>query len=162
MIRVLAYLLVSFWMTTASAATIDDLVQVDALGYQCIADEDLERAWELGSKGARLPQTCIPDPCAETLTDQLLSTVLGYQPSQSEYMEYRGRLSNVCGTPSVWAERGFTDEELLAFFMGDGDGYPVGGGSKTPPPSVPLPATAYLLFAALMGLGAIRKWRAQR
>jgi hypothetical protein len=161
MIRAFACLLVSLWVTSAAAATIDDLVQVDALGYQCIADEDLEQAWELGSKGARLPQTCIPDPCAETLTDQMLSTVLGYQPSQAEFMDYRGRLSNVCGTPTVWAERGYSDEELLAFFMGDGDGYPVGGGRKTPPPAVPVPASALFLFTGLIGLGAA-KWRAQR
>jgi hypothetical protein len=123
-LRVFACVVVSFWMTQASASTVDALTQVDALGYSCIADEDLEEAWGLGSKSTRLPQTCIPKPCESTLTIEGFSEFLGVKATEEEYATYRERMAQLCGVPNIWAEKGITDGDLMKFLF---------GGSPLPP-----------------------------
>lgn len=77
--------------TRASTRPLDVLVQVDALGYQCIPEAQLEAAFAASGKGAYLPRTCLKDPCAAEPEETLLAELLGREPTEDEIDEFRQR-----------------------------------------------------------------------
>lgn len=134
----------------AAPVTLAELERIDALGFTCIDEDDLEAAFGALGKGGRVPQTCIADPCAAVLDQGAFGALLG-RPAQSiEFVDYRGRMARFCGTPTFWAERGIGEDQLRAFVF---DGPPIagfGGGSDPQPAGqVPLPAGLVLLASAL-------------
>lgn len=105
--------------------TLATILTTDPLGYECVPEDRLEAAFALGGKGMRAPQTCIPEPCEQTLTEATLASYSGYRDA-ALYSDYRRRMSGVCGTPTLWEEKGITDEELLwAVFDGDSGPIPI-------------------------------------
>jgi hypothetical protein len=109
--------------------TLSAILTTDPLGYECVPEEKLETAFSLGSKGMRLPQTCIPEPCKQTFSEATLASYSGFQ-DDAHYRDYRSRMSSVCGAPTVWDEKGITREQLLWAAFDGGSG------------SIPLPVTA--------------------
>lgn len=86
------------------AATIDSIVQVDALGYECIPEASLEDAFaSTGKKGIVLPQTCLPNPCLR-LDRKEFDSLLGYISKDEEWSRYISRRSDYCvaETRGVW------------------------------------------------------------
>jgi hypothetical protein len=105
--------------------TLATILTTDPLGYECVPEDRLEIAFALGGKGMRAPQTCIPDPCEQTLTEATLAQYSGYQDA-TLYGDYRRRMSSVCGTPTAWQEKGIEDEDLLwAVFDGGSEAIPL-------------------------------------
>ena len=145
----LAVAVASVFPSTSMAATekfeIADLMKVDALGYECVLEVDLEKAFAVG-KSVRAPRLCMVDPCKETSFDVLSREVIGTDPTSLEYDAFLRRQDNVCGGP-IRAER--TDEELAALVF---NGSRVGRSGPIRLTSVPLPATGFLLPVALFCL----------
>lgn len=127
--------------------TLSAILTTDPLGYECVPEEKLEAAYALGGKGLRVPQTCIPDPCDQTFSELTLAAYSGYQ-DETQYRDYRNRMSRVCGAPTVWDDIGITQEQLLRAVFDGGSG------------SIPLPApiltdtavvTGFPLFSGAFG-----------
>jgi hypothetical protein len=92
--------------------TLATLLTTDKLGYECVPEDHLEIAFSLGGKGMRVPQTCIVDPCAETFSELTLASYSGFR-DDALYRDYRARMTDTCGTPTVWEDKGMTDQDLL-------------------------------------------------
>jgi hypothetical protein len=107
--------------------TLSAILTTDPLGYECVPEDQLEAAYALGGKGMRVPQTCIPEPCEQTFSEVTLAAYSGYQ-DDAHYRDYRSRMSDVCGAPTLWDDLGVTEEQLLWAVFDGGSG------------SIPLPA----------------------
>ncbi len=101
--------------------TIAAILTTDPLGYECVPEDRLEAAFAAGGKGMRAPQTCIPDPCKQTFSDVTLASYTGFQDAAA-YTDYRRRMTSVCGTPTLWEDRGLTDQELMWAVFDGGSG----------------------------------------
>jgi hypothetical protein len=80
---------------------LDDLLQVDALGFECVAEEDIDRAFHATGKGLRLPRTCLPEPCSEALAREELAALIGRPPTQSEWDDYYTRYADTCRRETI-------------------------------------------------------------
>lgn len=78
------------------ALSLASLLQQDALGGDCIAEEDIDEAFLASGKGLRLPRTCLPEPCEEALTPFRLAELIGRPAQQSEWDRYFARYADVC------------------------------------------------------------------
>lgn len=138
----------------AASVTLADLQRVDDLGFSCIPEGDLEAAFRATGKGVRLPQTCIADPCAEVLDEVAFGSLLGRPADAAEFADYRGRMTRVCGTPTIWAERGISEEQLLAFIFG---GAPIRLAYPHLPAAQPVPVPGGLiLLGSAISCGILR------
>ena len=95
--------------TPVFAAKIElaDILEIDALGYRCVPtayfDEQPDGspaiAFSISGK-TRLPRTCLPDPCARSLTQQELSAITGTEPMlarfHEEWDDYYARYADHC------------------------------------------------------------------
>lgn len=123
-------------MTTQSPET--NLLSVDVLHYVCVPENRLEDAFLLLSpgKGGRLPQTCLPDNPERTL--ELLTQVLGYNPTADEWATFSYK----------WF-REFNPDQVLFVPM--------------PPPTsltpIPLPDTLGFLIGSLCCLALVALWK---
>ncbi len=81
-----------------------DLLRVDALGYECIAESDLEAAFLATAKPFHLPRTCLPDPCARRLTRPELAEIIGRPPTEALWEEYVARQAQACEDPAAFPE----------------------------------------------------------
>lgn len=91
----------------ATQIELSDLLDIDPLGYQCIPsqyfddqpDGSAALAFTIGKK-ARLPRTCLPDPCARALTPRELSSLTGTEPIlatfSEEWDDYYARYADHC------------------------------------------------------------------
>lgn len=131
--------------------TLAAIMTTDPLGYECVPEDRLEAAYALGSKGMRVPQTCIVDPCAETFSELTLASYSGYRDAEV-YDDYRRRMTRVCGTPTKWQDIGIDEAQLLwaVFDGGSGD-------IKVPPTHSPVPAPFWLLATAAAALALFRR-----
>lgn len=93
---------VAFGSGSASAATVepvslDDIVQIDALGFSCVNEQDLERAFAAtGKKDGVVPQSCLPKPCDRLLDADQLAEFLGRDPTDEKWDEYVSRYAEYC------------------------------------------------------------------
>lgn len=81
---------------------IDDLLRVDPLGYDCIAEGDLESAFRAAGKPFQLPRTCLPDPCARQLSRAGLAQVLGRAADVALWDDYVARYAQTCVHEALW------------------------------------------------------------
>lgn len=138
----------------APVSALSDLVEVDQLGFACIPEDDLEAAFRATGKGVRLPQTCIADPCAQLLGEVEFGSLLGRPADAAEFADYRGRMTRVCGAPTIWAERGITEEQLLTFIFG---GAPIHLVYPPLPGATPVPVPGgIILLGSAIGCGVVR------
>ncbi len=80
----------------ADKPALSDLTLVDALGYACIPEKDIDLAFYATGKGMRLPRTCLPEPCEAALTPVQLAGLIGRDPYQREWDDYFSRYADVC------------------------------------------------------------------
>lgn len=80
---------------SAVTVTIDDVLLVDELGYECVPEHRIEEAFALG-KSVRLPRTCLPEPCARALDVDELGQLIGREPTRVEWDEYYSRYAEYC------------------------------------------------------------------
>lgn len=160
LLAIISVLMLSLAMArpvAAASVTLADLQRVDDLGFTCVPEDDLEAAFRATGKGIRLPQTCISDPCAQVLGDVEFSSLLGRPADAAEFADYRGRMTRVCGTPTIWAERGISEERLLAFIFG---GAPIRLVYPPLPSTQPVPVPGGLiLLGSVVGCGILRARR---
>ena len=108
----------------AGVISIEDLLDHDPLGYECIPASFLEEpddnttaiAFSLTGKG-RLPRTCLPNPCDRALTPRELSNITGTEMIlarfSGEWDDYYARYADHCRAevvfpntrPKSWLER---------------------------------------------------------
>ena len=81
---------------TEELTTISQIVQVDALGFDCIREEDIDVAFHLSGKGTRMPRTCLPEPCDAALTQPDLGALIGRPPTNAEWDDYYARYADTC------------------------------------------------------------------
>lgn len=72
------------------------LLQEDALGDECIGEDDIDRAFLATGKGLRLPRTCLPDPCNQALTPFRLAELIGRPAQTAEWDRYFSRYADAC------------------------------------------------------------------
>jgi hypothetical protein len=129
----------------ASTVQLQDYVTTDALGGECIMEENLELSF---GKASILPRTCVPDPCAEISEDDFIYGILGRDAGYLAYDAFLRKQDAACPVPVSRAR--FTDQDLLlAVFNGSTIPDPV-----NPPSAVPLPSAGWALLAALLLLGS--------
>ena len=104
---ILACLALAAQPAQASPRSIDEITEVDQLGYQCIDPKYLEEgdegtaaiAFSLSGK-VRMPRTCLPEPCARALTQAELSEITGTEmilPAfQKQWDDYYTRYADYC------------------------------------------------------------------
>ncbi len=81
----------------AHGATLDSLTKIDALGYVCVREVDLEAAYAAtGKKDGLVPQTCLPEPCRRALTRPELGDLMGREPGGWEWDRYYARYADFC------------------------------------------------------------------
>ena len=80
---------------------LDDLLRQDALGYDCIDENQIDVAFFAAGKGMRLPQTCLPEPCKAALSPVQLASVIGRPPSPAEWDEYYSRYAEICRKETI-------------------------------------------------------------
>ncbi|PZX19074.1 hypothetical protein LX81_00773 [Palleronia aestuarii] len=80
----------------ASPVPLAQILRVDALGYECIRQDELEIAFAATGKGVRLPRTCLPAPCDVLTRGELGDFVIGRPTSDSEWDEYYARYAEHC------------------------------------------------------------------
>ena len=80
---------------------LDDLLRQDALGYDCIDENQIDVAFFAAGKGMRLPQTCLPEPCKAALSTVQLASVIGRPPSPAEWDEYYSRYAEICRKETI-------------------------------------------------------------
>jgi hypothetical protein len=80
----------------SEAIELDDLLLQDGLGYTCIAEAQIDVAFFASGKGARLPQTCLPEPCTAALTQAGLGELIGRAPTIAEWDDYYARYAETC------------------------------------------------------------------
>lgn len=128
-----------FFSLAARAATTQELLTTDILGYTCVAEADLDAAFLNEGKGSSVPQTCITE--TPIMDCKSLIPLLGREPSYGE-----------CSTHSY---------RYLSWFDPDrstGWGWNCGDCDVTPHvSSVPLPASWLLLLGALLPLHLLRR-----
>ncbi len=73
-----------------------DLLTEDALGDECITEDDIDLAFFASGKGMRLPRTCLPDPCNQALTPFRLAELIGRPAQTSEWDRYFSRYADAC------------------------------------------------------------------
>ena len=84
----------------------EDLVTIDALGYECISPAFFEEvngepalAFEMSGK-IKLARTCLPEPCNWALTREELAQLTGTDPRlarfDAEWNDYYARYSDTC------------------------------------------------------------------
>jgi hypothetical protein len=66
------------------------------LGYTCIDEAQIDIAFFASGKGARLPQTCLPEPCQAALSQPQLARLIGRAPNPVEWDEYYARYADTC------------------------------------------------------------------
>ncbi len=81
---------------------IEALLRVDALGYECIAETDLERAFQASGKPFHLPRTCLPAPCARQLSRDGLARVIGRPAATPVWDDYVARYAQSCVHEALW------------------------------------------------------------
>lgn len=134
----------------AKAATqdppIQDLLTTDVLGYTCVAEEDLDAAFINAGKGGAVPQTCIT---GEPVKDcESLTILLGTEATPAQCATHAYRYL-------TWLD---PDRSIgWGWDCGDCTVEPY-----TPPAAVPVPASAMLMFSALILLSAVRGIRYAR
>jgi hypothetical protein len=91
----------------AGPIALNDILDIDPLGYECIPSKFFEDgedgsaavAFSLSGK-TRLPRTCLPDPCARSLSPQELSSLTGTEPIlakfSNEWDDYYSRYADHC------------------------------------------------------------------
>jgi hypothetical protein len=142
-------------MSVLLPLTLAAIMSTDPLGYECIPEDRLEVAFALGGKGMRLPQTCIPEPCEETLTELTLASYSGYR-DRALYEDYRQRMSRICGTPTKWEELGIDHAQLL-WAVFDGGSPDLEVADDDIPTHSPVPAPFLLLASATALLGWLKR-----
>ncbi|MBB5721943.1 hypothetical protein FHS72_001567 [Loktanella ponticola] len=125
-----ASLLLCFAPTDQAVAAqieLDDILEIDALGYRCIPSayfEDGEDgsaaiAFSLSGK-TRLPRTCLPDPCARALSRPELSQITGTEPIlarfHEEWEDYYSRYADHCRSEIVVSRPRSKDTTTRAFW----------------------------------------------
>ncbi len=75
---------------------LSDLILQDGLGYECIEEAQIDVAFFAAGKGARLPQTCLPEPCREALSKVRLASLIGRAPTTTEWDDYYSRYAEIC------------------------------------------------------------------
>ena len=120
-------------------------------GSECIMPDNLEAYW--GSQGSgkspRAPRLCMVDPCAEVLSREDLGLFwFGREVTFTEWRQY-SRLMNVECQASIPF---MSDDVLLARVFN--------GTTVTNPSPVPLPASMWMLTAAMGGLALVKARKA--
>ena len=116
----------AFGTGNALAATVEpvsmaDLIQIDALGFSCVEEENLELAFAAtGKKDGVIPQSCLPKPCDRLLDTDQLAEYLGRNPTDEKWDEYVSRYAEYCvaETGGPWP-----DDVLFANASDDIDGF---------------------------------------
>ncbi len=75
---------------------LEDLIDVDDLGFDCIREELIDVAFHASGKGVRMPRTCLPEPCVKALVPEELALLIGRQPEEEEWGQYFSRYADVC------------------------------------------------------------------
>ncbi len=92
---------------TVEPITVADVTIVDELGFSCIREDDLERAFSAsGKKGSLLPQTCLPRPCERQIGADELAERIGRDPTEDEWADYVARYAETCvaETGGAWPD----------------------------------------------------------
>lgn len=87
---------------SGEAPRLGDLVRVDPLGYECVAEAELELAFRATGKSVRLPRTCLPAPCARQLAPAELAEVLGRPADRPLWDDYVARYAQTCVHEALW------------------------------------------------------------
>ena len=139
-------------------ANVDPLADIpnSAFGAECIMPDDLESYWgtQGSGKGLRAPRLCLINPCEEMLSREDLGLFwLGRDATFTEWRQYARLMNAECKADIPL----MSDEVLLASVF---------NGTRVPPPEyvnspspVPLPASVWMLAAAIGGLGYVAKSR---
>lgn len=137
------YILTAMLLTTMFGHMLFASTHYDDFG-ECVLRADLDNpaTWEGHGKAGRLPHTCLPHRTAPT--PEVVLESWGYAPAAQvmDVLKYR------------WLATG--DDPVFAPVNCCGPSGGTGGSSDTP--TVPLPASLWLLGGALAGIFAI-KWR---
>lgn len=100
----------------AATVALSDLIEIDTLGYTCIAEASLESAFGATGKSGRLPRTCLPEPCDGALSRDELASLIGRTPSGDEWDDYFARYAQVCRHEAL----GFGAPDVPAVVDADG------------------------------------------
>ncbi|MGB3553808.1 MAG: hypothetical protein WBA25_04110, partial [Jannaschia sp.] len=114
----LAVVMLALGSAPARSMTIDALIQTDDLGYSCIQEASLEAAFAAAGKAGRIPQTCIPEPCAEMMETEDLAMYIGMRPEEEMRDEYVARYADSCvaETGAPWGDAlDISDIQEVAF-----------------------------------------------
>jgi len=84
------------FVTSAKPLLLQDIMDVDELGFDCIREELIDVAFHATGKGMRMPRTCLPEPCAKALEPEELALLIGRKATEEEWDQYFSRYSEVC------------------------------------------------------------------
>lgn len=83
-------------ITPQEPLSLEDLMDVDKLGFDCIHEDKIDLAFHATGKGLRLPQTCLPEPCNKALLREELTLLVGRPANEDEWDQYFSRYADVC------------------------------------------------------------------
>ena len=84
------------FITPSEPLALQDIMDVDKLGFDCIREDMIDVAFHATGKGARLPRTCMPEPCTKALVPNELALLIGREAREAEWDEYFSRYAEVC------------------------------------------------------------------
>lgn len=84
------------FVTPDTPLTIEDIMEVDKLGFDCIHEDKIDLAFHATGKGVRMPRTCLPEPCDKALLPEELALLVGRPANEAEWEEYFSRYADVC------------------------------------------------------------------
>lgn len=129
----------------------ESILQVDTLGFSCIPEADIDRAFHLTGKGLRMPRTCLPTPCDGAISRDTLGTLIGRPPTDAEWDDYYSRYADTCRAEITPFE---PEEDLTPVFTaGDMAPFDVLSsdiGESLGPLATPIPAAPTLLLSTVL------------
>jgi len=75
---------------------LEDIMDVDKLGFDCIHEDKIDLAFHATGKGIRMPRTCLPEPCKKALLPEELALLVGRPTNEKEWNQYFSRYADVC------------------------------------------------------------------
>lgn len=140
----------SEFLTPLEPFTLEEIIDVDKLGFDCIREDLIDIAFHATGKGIAMPRTCLPEPCVKALQPEELALLIGRQANDAEWGQYFARYADVC-RKEVIVPASFDAGLVPGPDLGQGGGLAQGGGVPAAGLGTPTIDFWTPLLAALIG-----------